>query len=127
MSAGSYRGTRTDLGAVVVFISGGGRELLDPRLDVREHSPTGFEWGYGGSGPAQLALALCIHALDGDVERARRIYQEFKWRCVAHLRSDEWWLDVETVREIIARIEAVLSPPAPEDRRFLESLEVEEP
>jgi len=31
---------------------------LNPRLDLWNHSPTGFEWGYGGSGPAQLALAL---------------------------------------------------------------------
>ena len=31
---------------------------LDPRLDLCSHSPSGFEWGYGGSGPAQLALAL---------------------------------------------------------------------
>ena len=30
---------------------------LNPRLDLFNHSPTGFEWGYGGSGPAQTALA----------------------------------------------------------------------
>jgi Family of unknown function (DUF6166) len=35
------------------------RELLPDRsLRVRKHSPDGFNWGYGGSGPAQLALAL---------------------------------------------------------------------
>lgn len=26
--------------------------------DIVYHSPTGFEWGYGGSGPADLALNL---------------------------------------------------------------------
>ena len=31
---------------------------LDSRRDLWNHSPTGFEWGYCGSGPAQLALAL---------------------------------------------------------------------
>jgi hypothetical protein len=31
---------------------------LELRLDLFNHSPTGFEWGYGGSGPAQLALAI---------------------------------------------------------------------
>ena len=36
---------------------------LDSRLDMRNHSPTGFEWGYGGSGPAQLALALAASRL----------------------------------------------------------------
>src|SRR5262245_1194599 len=35
---------------------------LPARLDLRSHSPTGFEWGYGGSGPAQLALALLADA-----------------------------------------------------------------
>lgn len=29
-----------------------------PHLVV-EHSPSGFEWGYGGSGPADLALNVC--------------------------------------------------------------------
>ena len=36
---------------------------LNPRRDLVDHSPTGFEWGYGGSGPAQLALALASDAL----------------------------------------------------------------
>jgi len=37
---------------------------LDPRpsLQLRKHSPDGFEWSYGGSGPAQLALAILLHA-----------------------------------------------------------------
>lgn len=26
---------------------------------VAHHSPSGFEWGYGGSGPADLALNIC--------------------------------------------------------------------
>src|SRR5467141_965015 len=33
---------------------------LPLHLEARNHSPTGFAWGYGGSGPAQLALALLI-------------------------------------------------------------------
>lgn len=28
-----------------------------------KHSPTGFSWGYGGSGPAELARCLLIDAL----------------------------------------------------------------
>lgn len=31
---------------------GGEAYNLNPRLDLWNHSPTGFEWGYGGSGPA---------------------------------------------------------------------------
>jgi hypothetical protein len=28
-----------------------------------KHSPDGYSWGYGGSGPAELARCLLIHAL----------------------------------------------------------------
>lgn len=33
-------------------------EPLPPRNDLVDHSPDGFSWGYAGSGPSQLALAL---------------------------------------------------------------------
>ena len=53
-----YHGTRTENGvAIVVEEANGECHGLDPRYDLRAHSD-GFEWGYGGSGPAQLALAL---------------------------------------------------------------------
>ena len=29
---------------------------------IINHSPDGFNWGYGGSGPAQLSLAMCLDA-----------------------------------------------------------------
>lgn len=62
---------------------------LNPRLDVRNHSPDGFEWGYGGSGPAQLALAiLCEHF--GDKVLAQAWYQQFKFRVIAAIKSDEF-------------------------------------
>jgi hypothetical protein len=34
-----------------------------PLTHFLRHSPAGFEWGYGGSGPADLARALLIDAL----------------------------------------------------------------
>ena len=37
---------------------------VEPSLVLRRHSPTGFEWGYGGSGPAQLALAILTTVTD---------------------------------------------------------------
>lgn len=63
---------------------------LRVRLDLWCHSPDGFEWGYGGSGPAQLALALLADAL-GDDDRASRIHQKFKWAVTAKLARDEPW------------------------------------
>lgn len=43
---------------------------LDPRLDLWEMSPTGFNWGYGGAGPSQLALAILAHAAGDQVALA---------------------------------------------------------
>jgi hypothetical protein len=57
-------------------------EPLPLRLDLFNHSPTGFSWGYGGSGRAQLALALLADAL-GDDGLAVRLHQAFKFRVVA--------------------------------------------
>ncbi len=39
---------------------------LPPRHDLRNHSPDGLKWGYAGSGPAQLALAVLPDALGSD-------------------------------------------------------------
>jgi len=60
---------------------------LDTRTDLRNHSPTGFSWGYGGSGPAQLALAMTAHATDD--ETAVEHYQAVKRELVAPADDDE--------------------------------------
>jgi hypothetical protein len=62
-------------------------------LKVRNHSPTGFSWGYNGSGPAQLALAILLDLLAGDMEEelALRWYQRFKNRVVASWPQGEGW------------------------------------
>ncbi len=48
---------------------------------VWNHSPTGFSWGYHGSGPAQLALAILL--LFTDQRNAVRLHQDFKRDIVA--------------------------------------------
>ena len=50
---------------------------------VYNHSPDGFNWGYGGSGPAQLALAVLLE-LYGK-EKALGNYQSFKWKIIANI------------------------------------------
>jgi len=86
-----YRGWRCadESNIVVVEIPGETMYYLPPRTDLRNHSPDGFEWGYGGSGPAQLALALCCDALDDD-EAAQRVYQRVKELLVARIRTHVW-------------------------------------
>ena len=77
------------------------RHKLPLQLDVRNHSPTGFAWGYGGSSPAQLALALLVDAL-GDVDLALARYQEFKQEHVSKWGS-EWLITAEAIQQFASR------------------------
>jgi Family of unknown function (DUF6166) len=63
---------------------------LPLHLNVINHSPTGFCWGYNGSGPAQLALALLIDCL-GDIEQTKKYYQQFKNDHIATLNMHGNW------------------------------------
>jgi hypothetical protein len=54
------------------------------------HSPTGFNWGYAGSGPAELARCLLIDYL-GTERVSGGLYQEFKARMIASLAQDRGW------------------------------------
>ena len=56
---------------------------------VYNHSPTGFSWGYGGSGPSQLALAILLLFLSP--ERALKLYHAFKWQKIAGLGGAKGW------------------------------------
>ncbi len=78
-----------------VFIDG--VELIPAESQkLKNHSPDGFAWGYGGSGPAQLALAiLCCYCTK---ENAFQLYQEFKREVIASLPQRDFELSVETVK-----------------------------
>lgn len=100
----TYHGVRSKRGCRVYIREHDLARALPPREDLRNHSPTGFEWGYGGSGPAQLALALCADATGND-ELALQVYQHYKESVVAHLdREDPWQLSQLAVVEWIARL-----------------------
>lgn len=72
-----YSGRREGY-AVIVTVDG---RRLNPRLDLWNHSPTGFERGCGGSGPAQLALAILADHC-ANKERALNWCQRFKWAVI---------------------------------------------
>lgn len=69
-----YKGFRGTNNIAQVVTNDG---YLNPRYDLFNHSPDGYEWGYGGSGPAQLALALLADALGKD-DMAVTLHQHFK-------------------------------------------------
>jgi hypothetical protein len=101
----TYTGYRTPQGCVVkVHEANGSSHDLPLRLDLRNHSPTGPEWGYGGSGPAQLALALAADVL-GDDEAAQTVYQQLKFKLVGRLPHDGWSLTEEQLRQAIQEIQ----------------------
>ena len=84
----------------------------DRSLEVYNHSPDGFEWGYGGSGPSQLSLAILLEALSDDFEQgdapgetpdsvALHLYQDFKWQVVSGLPESQWTLPMDTIKQWI--------------------------
>ena len=86
-----YEGVNERGSYQVYRVVGGHREDLDPRYDLANHSPTGFSWGYEGSGPAQLALAILADYMK-DSPKALLIYQDFKRAVVARLPGERWSL-----------------------------------
>jgi len=126
------------VGGQVVVVYGARQDDLNPRWDLACHSPAGFGWGYGGSGPAQLALGLAsdvLHRTSAPHPRCRaavrrraeqrwdaiycpacreasRLHQYIKARMVAPLPQGVGWTMAAT--DILAAItEAVLAHPAP--------------
>ena len=90
-----YVGLRVNGTAVVLNLTDRRQLTPDRSLDLARHSPTGFEWGYAGSGPAQLALALLLD-YTGDEALALAHYTAFKDDVVSDLscdgRADCWHL-----------------------------------
>jgi hypothetical protein len=77
--------------------------MLQPRNDLIDHSPDGFNWGYAGSGPAQLAFALLVDVLGEKL--ARRYYMAFKdWRIAKISQGQEWKLTRWEIQQDVAAI-----------------------
>lgn len=89
-----YRGYRyQEVGGLVVTKDG---KLLSPKpsQELRNHSPD-FQWGYGGSSPAQLALALLLDATDNP-GLAVKTHQNFKSTFVAGW-DEKWEITTEEI------------------------------
>lgn len=93
-----------------------------PLRHVVRHSPTGMEWGYGGSGPADLALSILADYLSraGREVRVRQmpeavpgpkvieqladmLHQDFKADVIATLPHSGWRLTGEQVAAWLVR------------------------
>lgn len=78
-------------------------EPLNPRNDLFDHSQDGFNWGYGGSGPAQLALAIAADVI-GDDEQAVAIHQALKFRVIARIADNNFILFKDELAETISAL-----------------------
>lgn len=83
MTKFSIRGTAKTR---TVYLNG---TQLDPAksLAFHNHSPDGFNWGYCGSGPAQLALSVLMEVLP--LEFAALLYVRFKDEIIANIPQDQ--------------------------------------
>ncbi|MSP83682.1 MAG: hypothetical protein EXQ94_12375 [Alphaproteobacteria bacterium] len=91
-----YQGRRTPDGCEVTV---DGRPL-NPRLDLHQYA-AGFEWGYDGTGPRQLALALLAEhhgkdepALAGSATLVRALLET--------LEGETWSLTGEDIERALA-------------------------
>ena len=90
-----YRGYRYQESGNLVVTKDGKPLSPAPSQKVCNHSPDGFQWGYGGSGPAQLALALLLD-VTGNAELSGRLHQRFKRHFVAAW-GEKWQIRKEDI------------------------------
>ena len=105
----AWRGLRGSNGNLVTVILGGAAHPLPMGREHVNHSPTGFEWGYEGSGPAQLAFAILLSATHKPA-LARRFYQAFKREHIATMQSNDWRIDGSVVERWL-REKGAFDPP----------------
>ncbi len=98
-----YRGERTSSGCEVT-VNG---EPLGARIDLRNYSANGFEWGYDGGAPRQLALAILAEHFS-DAADALLHHEKFLLNFVVGVRDDNWTL---TSAEVDSALSDVVEVP----------------
>lgn len=82
-----YSGTKEEIGPCYVNVRieavTANKAVINYALQhIERHSPDGFQWGYGGSGPADLSLAIltdyCTKFKIDNKEIPNKYYQQFK-------------------------------------------------
>jgi hypothetical protein len=91
----NYFGSRYPNKQVAVEnIENGSVNPLNIRRDLCDHS-NDFEWGYSGSGPAQLSFAI-LFDLFGNKEIAETLKGSFKNDFVSHFQ-DDWFIKSDEI------------------------------
>lgn len=103
----AFCGTMTPCRRVWYLDAKGGEHPLPARLELFDHSPDGFAWGYGGSGPSQLALAILAQV--AGPKAATIFYQYFKADFVCGW-GDDFRISAAEVEEWVERKWGEMSP-----------------
>lgn len=96
----TYRGDRT-IDGILATVDG---VELPERTDIKTISRDGFEWGYEGIAPAQLALAILADHY-GDDARALADHERFMREAVANF-GNEWEMTTADVDAILGNTPA---------------------
>lgn len=107
----TYIGDKKDFDCSIIVKDG---NKIYPLVHVELHSPTGMNFGYGGSGAADCALSILADHLgerptakqlyEGQSEgqsKAQKLHQDFKWAFVAGFK-DHWELTSSQIEEWLA-------------------------
>ncbi|MEC4718325.1 DUF6166 domain-containing protein [Noviherbaspirillum sp. CPCC 100848] len=93
-----YTGERTIDGVVVRY----GGKLLPTYADIVKFSDGGFEWGYEGNAPLQLAFAI-VYSRTRNLAESRSLAHPMMKEIVANLEN-EWEMPVELLDEVISEL-----------------------
>ncbi|WP_255199028.1 DUF6166 domain-containing protein [Halorarius litoreus] len=103
-----YVGMRVDGTPVVLNLTAHERLSPNRSLGLVRHSPTGFDWGYTGSGPAQLACALLLDYTDNETV-AQQHYIQFRDDVVSQLEcsgpANCWHLTGDDIEAALTEFE----------------------
>ena len=103
-----YVGMRVDGTPVVLNLTAHERLSPNRSLGLVRHSPAGFDWGYVGSGPAQLACALLLDYTDNETV-AQQHHIQFRDDVVSQLvcdgPADCWHLTGEDIEAALVEFE----------------------
>jgi hypothetical protein len=86
------------LSAWIIYDDGGERQL--PHL--MKHSPTGFEQGYRGSGPLDLARSIIGHRL-GLAAPPFYVYSQFAERVISR-QYDDLFISIKDVDDFLVSV-----------------------
>ena len=91
-----YQGKRGSNGCIVTV---DGRPLPSDFQQWR-FSADGFEWGYDGTGPSQIAFAILVDHFK-DEFKALKSYKIFRDQVLADCQEDEWEIESSQIERTL--------------------------